>query len=96
MNFGSLYSRLRLTLTATEKEIKSAYFRLSKIYHPDKTNNCPKASDQFRNITEAYDILRDPKLKAAYDAGFWLIFIYFLVPNLKKKLFSAFQNIFSK
>lgn len=67
MNFGSLYARLRLTASATQAEIKSAYYRLSKLYHPDKNNDCPKATVQFRNITEAYEVLSDSKSKAAYD-----------------------------
>lgn len=69
MNFGSLYARLRLTAAATQSEIKGAYYRLCKIYHPDKANNSPKATTQFRNITEAYEVLSDPTSKAAYDKG---------------------------
>lgn len=69
MNFGSLYARLRLTAAATQTEIKSAYYRLSKIYHPDKNNNCPRAAVQFRNITEAYEVLGNSTLKTAYDKG---------------------------
>lgn len=70
MNFGSLYARLRLTASATQAEIKSAYYRLSKLYHPDKNNDCPKATIQFRNITEAYEVLSDSTSKAAYDKGY--------------------------
>lgn len=69
MNFSSFYARLRVTATATLSEIKSSYYRLSKIHHPDKNNNCPKASIQFRNISEAYAVLGNPKLRAAYDKG---------------------------
>lgn len=76
MNFGSLYSRLRLTAAATQSEIKSAYYRLSKIYHPDKNTNCPKATNQFRNITEAYEILSDPKAKLEYDKSIICHIIY--------------------
>lgn len=72
MNFSSFYARLRLTAAATQSEIKSAYYRLSKIYHPDKNNNCPKATTQFRNITEAYETLSDPKSKAVYDTGLFI------------------------
>lgn len=70
MNFSSFYSRLRLTAVATQSEIKSAYYRLSKVYHPDKNNNCPQAAIQFRNISEAYTVLSDPKSRVAYDKGF--------------------------
>lgn len=69
MNFGSLYARLRLTASATQAEIKSAYYRLSKLYHPDKNNDCPKATVQFRNITEAYEVLSDSTSKVSYDKG---------------------------
>lgn len=69
MNFGSLYARLRLTAAATQPEIKSAYYRLSKLYHPDKNKDCPKATIQFRNITEAYEVLSNPQSKVAYDKG---------------------------
>lgn len=69
MNFNSFYARLRVTATATQSEIKNAYYRLSKLYHPDKNNDCPKATVQFRNITEAYEVLSDQKAKAAYDKG---------------------------
>lgn len=72
MNFSSFYARLRLTAAATQSEIKSAYYRLSKIYHPDNNNNCPKATTQFRNITEAYETLSDPKSKAVYDTGLFI------------------------
>lgn len=77
MNFSSFYARLRLTAVATQSEVKSAYYRLSKIYHPDKNNNCPKAAVQFRNISEAYKVLSDPKSRAAYDKGLSLIHIAF-------------------
>lgn len=69
MNFGSLYARLRLTAAANQTEIKSAYYRLSKLYHPDRNNDCPNATIQFRNITEAYKVLSNPAAKAAYDKG---------------------------
>lgn len=73
MNFNSFYARLRLTAAATQSEIKGAYYRLSKVYHPDKTGNCSKAIIQFRNITEAYKVLSDPKSKAAYDKGNFIL-----------------------
>lgn len=66
MNFGSLYTRLRLTAAATQADIKSAYYRLSKLFHPDKSQNSPS---QFRSITEAYETLGNPKKRAEYDNG---------------------------
>lgn len=69
MNFGNLYSRLKLTAAATQSEIKSAYFRLCKIYHPDKNTDCSNSAQRFRFINEAYKILSNEQLRADYDKG---------------------------
>lgn len=69
MNFGSLYSRLRITAAATQSEIKGAYYRLCKIYHPDKNVDNPVAAQRFREITEAYEILGNEETRANYDKG---------------------------
>lgn len=69
MNFGNLYSKLRLTAAATQSEIKSAYYRLCKIYHPDKNQDCQKAAQQFRIINEAYKVLGNEESRALYDQG---------------------------
>lgn len=57
MNLIIWFRALELKATATKSEIKSAYYRLCQIYHPDKTNNCPKAVQRFRTINEAYEEL---------------------------------------
>jgi len=62
------YERLNLTPGADAATIKSAYYGLSKQYHPDiagKDNQV--AVEQFRLITESYDILSDPKMREDYD-----------------------------
>ena len=58
------YTILGLTSTATESHIKSAYYRLALIHHPDKGGN----ADEFKLISEAYAVLSDPNARSAYDA----------------------------
>lgn len=55
MNLSIWFRALELNATATKSEIKSAYYRLCQIYHPDKSNNCPKSAQRFRTINEAYE-----------------------------------------
>lgn len=51
------YSVLGLSSSATEEEIKNAYFKLAKQYHPDIQ---PQYADKFKEINEAYNTLKDP------------------------------------
>ncbi len=60
------YSVLGVDKNASEDEIKSAYRRLAKKYHPD-LNKTPEAAEKFKEINEAYSVLGDPKKKANYD-----------------------------
>ena len=60
------YLELDLKRTASKREIKQAYYRLSKKYHPD-INNEPNASEKFKSINEAYEILGDERKKLEYD-----------------------------
>lgn len=64
------YKILGVEKEATESEIKIAYRKLAKKYHPD-LNKDPKAKDKFIELKEAYDILSDPIKRQIYDqAGF--------------------------
>ena len=60
------YSIIGLTRNATDAEIKQSYRKLALKYHPDK-NKEPGATEKFRQIAEAYDVLSDPKKRAIYD-----------------------------
>ncbi|XP_044764205.1 dnaJ homolog subfamily C member 30, mitochondrial-like [Coccinella septempunctata] len=62
------YESLELKPGATQADIKEAYYRLSMKYHPDR-NKGEEASVRFRQITEAYEVLRNVKLRKLYDKG---------------------------
>lgn len=61
------YKLLELKELASESEIKKAYHRLAKIYHPDKNENTKLAEDKFKEINEAYNVLSNPVKKSQYD-----------------------------
>ena len=62
-----LYVTLGVPQTATKKEIKEAYLKLAKKYHPDANAGNPQAKVQFQELVNAYDILTDDSRKRKYD-----------------------------
>ena len=60
------YALLGVEPDATTAQIKTAYRKLAKQYHPD-VNNSSDAAERFREITEAYDTLTDPDRRRRYD-----------------------------
>ena len=61
------YELLGVSKTASQDEIKSAYRKLAKLYHPDLHPNDPKCAQKFKEINEAYEVLGDSNKRANYD-----------------------------
>ena len=61
------YDILGLSKSASDSDIKSSYRKLAMKYHPDRNPGDKKAEENFREITESYEILKDPQKRAAYD-----------------------------
>ena len=64
---ADFYSTLGVQRSASDDEIKKAYRKLAMTYHPDRNNGSREAEEKFKEITEAYDVLRDPDKRAMYD-----------------------------
>lgn len=62
-----LYSILGVSKSATKAEIKSAYHKLARKYHPDVNKDNPSAAEKFKEISAAYDILGDDEKRKKYD-----------------------------
>jgi molecular chaperone DnaJ len=61
------YDLLGVGRAADDAAIKAAYRRLAKEHHPDRKNGCKESEARFKAINEAYDVLKDPQKRAAYD-----------------------------
>src|SRR5579871_6474217 len=68
MNFKDYYAILGVPKNAAEKDIKSAYRKLARKWHPDANPKNPKeAEEKFKEISEAYEVLGDPEKRKKYD-----------------------------
>ena len=67
MNFVDYYKLLGLDKTATPKDIKNAYRKLARKYHPDLNPNDKDAKKKFQEINEANEVLSDPEKRKKYD-----------------------------
>lgn len=61
------YSILGVDKNASEEDIKSAYRKLAKKYHPDLNKDNPQAGEKFKEINEAYEVLGDKQKRSNYD-----------------------------
>ncbi|XP_039670048.1 dnaJ homolog subfamily A member 3, mitochondrial-like isoform X1 [Perca fluviatilis] len=73
-NKTDFYEVLGVSRTATQKDIKKAYYQLAKKYHPDTNPDEPEAKEKFAKLAEAYEVLSDEVKRKQYDtygaAGF--------------------------
>ena len=67
MEYKDYYKILGLDKTAKEADIKSAYRRLARKYHPDVNPGKPEAEEKFKEVNEAYQVLSDPEKRQKYD-----------------------------
>ena len=61
------YDVLGVSKSSSDKDIKQAYRKLAKKYHPDANPNDPQAEARFKEINAAYEVLGDPKKRKQYD-----------------------------
>jgi molecular chaperone DnaJ len=64
-----LYKILGIDRNASQDEIKKAYRKLARKYHPDANPGDKEAEEKFKKISHAHDVLSDPEKRKAYDAG---------------------------
>ncbi len=66
MDFKDYYKALGVSQTASDDEIKKAFRKLARKYHPD-INTQADSEAKFKDVNEAYEVLKDPERRAAYD-----------------------------
>src|SRR5437016_472107 len=67
VQYKDYYKTLGVPRTASEEEIKRAFRKLAREYHPDVAKNKKQAEEKFKEINEAYEVLGDPPKRKKYD-----------------------------
>lgn len=67
INYKDYYAVLGVRRAASQEEIKQAFRRLARQYHPDVAGGKPGTEDRFKEINEAYEVLKDPQKRRKYD-----------------------------
>lgn len=67
MEYKDYYKTLGVSKDASEKDIKKAFRRLARQYHPDVNPDDPQAEERFKELNEAYEVLSDPEKRSKYD-----------------------------
>ena len=66
-NKRDYYEVLELSRDCSSSEIKAAYRRLARLYHPDVNNGNPESEEKFKELSEAYAVLSNPDKRRQYD-----------------------------